>query len=66
MLFAIYKRYSDTCGNDDSYRLGICEMPTREAAEKEFDRGFLVGYEVEEIRVMTPEEIHKRCKEHKE
>ncbi len=66
MLFAIHKRYSDTCGGEDSYCLGLCEMPTREDAEKEFDSGFLVGHIVEEVRVVSPEEIHKRFKKHRE
>jgi len=67
MIFKILKKYSDTCGNSDSYLIGYCEFGTPEDAQKAF--GFptmFVSYVIEPVQISTPEEIRRRFDKHKE
>lgn len=59
MLFAIYKRSGDACGNEDNRLLGYCKFNSLKEAEKEFPYGFFVGYRVYEVSEVLPTQVHK-------
>jgi len=63
MIFAIYKREADTCGNEDRRLLGYCEFDSKEDAEKFFPLGFFAGYWVHEITLTSPKVIMYRERE---
>jgi len=65
MLFAIYKRRADLCGNEESNLVGYYEAPTKIDAEAAFPRGFLVGFEVEEIKPMSKTDIKRRAEKYR-
>ena len=60
MIFAVYGRESDTCGNEEHRLIGYCEFDSIEDAKKEFPRGFLGGYTVSPITVSAPDDIKER------
>ena len=60
MLFAIYKRSADLCGNIDLQLIGHCNFDSVEDASKEFPKMAFAGYVVELINIYSKEEIHER------
>ena len=68
MIYQVYARYSDTCGNDDFYPYKYVEASSKDEVEKIFPSGFLSGWKVVAITVeslpilvqQTPEEKNLR------
>lgn len=54
VIFAIYKRISDTCGNDKLNLFKYVESNSRTEVEQKYPKGFMCGYEIVEIK---PEKI---------
>lgn len=61
MVVAVYKAEHDTCGNSDFTLLGYCVCDTMEELEKEFPKGFLVGYAFRPIEIYTPRKLKELC-----
>lgn len=57
MLFSIWHRSADTCGNESYTCLGYCQFPSETAAKLAFPRGFLGGYGVERVTAITPRQL---------
>lgn len=60
MLFAIYYRSGDLCGNEDLYLAGYYEAESMELAQTEFPHGAFSGFRVEAVHPHSAAEIHAR------
>ncbi len=60
MLFAIYARSADTCGNEATYLAGYYQAETQEAAEHQFPKVPFGGYYVQPIQHEDAQTIHDR------
>jgi hypothetical protein len=62
MIFAIYKRESDTCGNEGKILIGYTEFNTQAEAEKEVHTEAFGGYYAVKVIIEHPQDIHDRAK----
>ncbi len=54
MIYAVYERQSDTCGNSDIIGpIKYVQAENEEEIRELYPRGFLCGYEIKEIEVET-------------
>lgn len=61
MIYAIYVRCSDTCGNSEFYGPeGYIEAESLKEAEKLFPFGAFVGYSIKEIEIVDKKELKKK------
>lgn len=64
MIFQVFSRYGDACGNEDRYHHCFVEALTQEAVEAIYPRGFFVGFRVSPITVeFLPKEVQFPGKE---
>lgn len=50
-LFRVFRRYSDTCGNESYEEHGIYEASDVSEVEAVFPEGFFIGFFVEPVNV---------------